>query len=158
MRFKVFYLNTTDRYPCFIFKYSAGKLILATELPEHLATATAVSRETRQPLFQAEQQLYGITHAEVGAYLLGVWGLPYTIVEAVANHHAPERVQQPGLDVVTAVHVADVLAHECEAHSEAVSSATLNLKYLASLGLTDRVQQWRENVQDLKDEVIQEQP
>ena len=33
----------------------------------------------------------GATHAEVGAYLLGLWGLPFQIVEAVANHHAPER-------------------------------------------------------------------
>jgi len=32
-----------------------------------------------------------ITHAEVGAFLLGLWGLPFRIVEAVANHHAPMR-------------------------------------------------------------------
>lgn len=32
-----------------------------------------------------------ITHAEVGAFLLGLWGLPFRIVEAVANHHAPQR-------------------------------------------------------------------
>jgi HD-like signal output (HDOD) protein len=32
-----------------------------------------------------------VTHAEVGAFLLGLWGLPFRIVEAVANHHAPRR-------------------------------------------------------------------
>ena len=34
-------------------------------------------------------QADAITHAEVGAFLLGLWGLPFRIVEAVANHHAP---------------------------------------------------------------------
>lgn len=37
------------------------------------------------------RQTDAVTHAEVGAFLLGLWGLPYRIVEAVANHHAPQR-------------------------------------------------------------------
>lgn len=138
--------------------HDIGKLILAAELPEQMATAAAAAREAQQPLFRAEQELYGITHAEVGAYLLGVWGLPYPIVEAVANHHAPERVQHPGLDAVTAVHVANALAHECETNGETILSATLNLEYLASLGLADRIEQWRESAQELGCAVTQEQP
>ena len=41
------------------------------------------------PPREAEQLLFGFTHAEVGAYLLGLWGLPPAAVEAVAFHHEP---------------------------------------------------------------------
>lgn len=40
-------------------------------------------------LIECERRTTGATHAQIGAYLLGLWGLPYSIVEAVALHHAP---------------------------------------------------------------------
>jgi HD-like signal output (HDOD) protein len=45
-----------------------------------------------------------VTHAEIGAYILGLWGLPYTVVEAVAYHHFPGRVPQNGFDILASVH------------------------------------------------------
>jgi putative nucleotidyltransferase with HDIG domain len=137
--------------------HDVGKLVFATELPEHLATAAAAAREAQQPLFRAEQELFGVTHAEVGAYLLGVWGLPYSVVEAVAHHHVPERVRKPGLDAVTAVHVANALAHECERSGETVCNAALNFEYLALAGLADQVPHWRQSAQELNCAVGQEQ-
>ena len=42
-------------------------------------------------------------HAEVGAYLLGLWGLPVPVVEAVAHHHAPAtRVAPHRFDILAA--------------------------------------------------------
>jgi HD-like signal output (HDOD) protein/CheY-like chemotaxis protein len=58
-----------------------GELILAAAPP---ADATASESGDSAPSD-------AITHAEVGAFLLGLWGLPFRIVEAVANHHAPLR-------------------------------------------------------------------
>lgn len=52
------------------------------------------------------------THAEIGAYLLGLWGLPHVVVEAVAHHHAPHRVGPRVGAVLAAVHLADGLVHE----------------------------------------------
>jgi hypothetical protein len=50
-------------------------------------------------MYEAERVIIGASHAEIGAYLLGIGGLPYSIVEAVAHHHDPERVPQPDFDV-----------------------------------------------------------
>lgn len=58
---------------------------------------------------EAEKQVLGTDHAEVGACLLGEWRLHQAIVEAVANHHHPVWKQQFGLSVVA--HLADCLAH-----------------------------------------------
>jgi HD-like signal output (HDOD) protein len=54
----------------------------------------------------AEREIFGVTHAEVGAYLLGLWGIPFPIVEAVAFHHRPNEVQPESRALVGAVHIA----------------------------------------------------
>lgn len=88
-------------------------------------------------------------HAAVGGYLLGLWGLPFPIVEAVAWHHTPDRVAGQAFDLVGAVHVADQLAHAVEpgfehgAWHDAVSTG-LDLDYLDLSGVLDRLPRWRE--------------
>lgn len=61
-------------------------------------------------LVELERAAFGVTHAEVGAYLLGVWGLPAPLIETVAHHHEPDRLEHDDRDVVLAVHVASVFA------------------------------------------------
>jgi putative nucleotidyltransferase with HDIG domain len=88
--------------------HDIGKLILAlSHLP---AGAEAATPDPAAP--------GSVTHAEVGAYLLGLWGLPHLVVEAVAHHHAPSRVGTSVGSVLAAVHLADALVHE--AHGESV--------------------------------------
>ncbi|HEX2874711.1 MAG TPA: HDOD domain-containing protein [Polyangiaceae bacterium] len=48
-------------------------------------------------------------HAALSAYLLGLWGIPHAVLETVAFHEHPERVEHDGLEVVDVVHVADTL-------------------------------------------------
>lgn len=61
-----------------------------------------------RPLQDCEFELFGISHAEVGAFLLGIWGLPFSVVEAVAHHHHPHRIaaQVLGPAAVTAIAAA----------------------------------------------------
>ncbi len=61
-----------------------------------------------RPLHEVEQEYFGVSHAEVGGYLLGLWGLPYSLVEAVANHHRPERIIAPlySTSAITAISTA----------------------------------------------------
>ena len=33
-------------------------------------------------MHEAERQVIGASHAQIGAYLLGIWRLPYPVVEA----------------------------------------------------------------------------
>src|SRR5579863_1012724 len=78
--------------------HDVGKLVAASRLPERFGKAIALALEHGEPLYKAEQELYGVSHAEVGAYLLGLWGLPSFVTEAVAHHHQPGRVRHQGLD------------------------------------------------------------
>ena len=56
-----------------------------------------------------EPEFFGAAHPEVGACLLGLWGLPLELIEAVAYHHTPSRVQHAHTRVLAAVHVADTV-------------------------------------------------
>jgi HD-like signal output (HDOD) protein len=128
--------------------HDIGKLILALVLPDGFAEAHRVSRERGQPGFQVEKELLGVTHAEVGGYLLGTWGLPMSIVEAVAYHHAPHLAPPGSTDVLAAVHVADALVTSSLEPEASLSDAQLlDVKFLESTQLIAKMPQWRELVE-----------
>ena len=122
--------------------HDIGKLLMAAHLPSELEKALQVSADSAQPYHVAEESLLGVSHAEIGAYLLGLWGMPYAVVEAVANHHHPARVEGPlGFGVLAAVHVADVLARE--QRNEMAYTLALDDAFVQSLGVADRLPGWK---------------
>ena len=92
--------------------HDIGKIVFAIACPEQWRRVNEHARETGQPLEVSERQLGDVTHAELGAYLLGAWGLPITIVEAVAYHHRPNDVSTGDRSVLAAVHAADAFTAE----------------------------------------------
>jgi HD-like signal output (HDOD) protein len=124
--------------------HDVGELVLAAQRPEWLTQAATLAGARRIPLHEAEAELFGVSHAEVGAYLVGLWGLPFRIVEAVAHHHVPSRAgpSRAGpsgvLDTIAAVHVAAALVAEVEG-----AAAPLDQSYVESLGITTHLARWR---------------
>jgi HD-like signal output (HDOD) protein/CheY-like chemotaxis protein len=113
--------------------HDVGKIVFATRaaaLPNDAAVCEDV-------LAQMEAQ-----HAEVGAYLLGLWGFPNPIVEAVAFHHAPSRASEKCLSLPGIVHIADRLVHQkCENSSASVASG-IEAGFLEGLGLSGCWPRW----------------
>jgi HD-like signal output (HDOD) protein len=126
--------------------HDVGKLILAWKLSEHFEEVLAEALETRCPVYKVEQREDGFSHAEIGAYLLGLWGLPYSVVEAVALHHGPNRVPHQNFDAISAVYVANFLAHELE-QSSGGGPAVYNMEdyqeEFATLGIREMIPEWR---------------
>src|SRR5205814_9411132 len=104
----------------------------------------ALARDEHIVLHDAERRVFGATHAELGAYVLGIWGLPELIVEAVAWHHNPERCPETSFSPVTAVHAARALLHEGGPETTWGPWAAPCDAYLNRLGLADRLKAWRE--------------
>lgn len=124
--------------------HDVGQLILATGLPDEYRDVLADAKTRNLPIWEAEQEHFGASHADVGAYLLGLWGLPNPIIEAVAMHHRPAMCVSPEFSCVMAVHVADVFMHErLDANTE-LPPPSMDLDLITRLGLADRVQIWRE--------------
>lgn len=99
-----------------------GQIVLAQHLTGRHASVQEAAQETGRPLHVVEREMLGVTHAQIGAYLLGLWGLPHTLVEAAAFHHDVQAVQGPGCEVLAAVHVADVLVERSVARPPAATA------------------------------------
>ena len=133
--------------------HDAGKMVLAVNLPERYREALALAHEGGLDACQAERQILANTHADVGAYLFGLWGLPDPIIEAVAFHHHPSRCSATGFTPLTAVHAANVIDHEQDPPWTGRDASPLDTEYLAQLGLADRLPAWR----DLYTKIAQEE-
>lgn len=69
--------------------HDIGKLVLAQNLPQECAEVAAEAKAGKRPPVEIEQARFGASHAELGAYLLGLWGIGEAVVEAIARHHQP---------------------------------------------------------------------
>ena len=125
--------------------HEAGLLVMACQDRDELAAALAAARAERRPLVELERERNGVTHAEVGAHLLSLWGLPHPVADAVARHHEPPCPDAP-FDAVAATYVADALIGEIESglHAGVAPRPRLDAEYLAASGLEADLPQWRE--------------
>jgi HD-like signal output (HDOD) protein len=123
--------------------HDVGQLVLAFELHEEYSAVISKARDQNVQVWQVEQEFFGASHADVGAYLLALWGLPNPIIEAVALHHQPARCAAPEFSPVVAVHAADVFAHEFSGVKTEMPPPALDGAFLASLGLDGRIEKWR---------------
>jgi HD-like signal output (HDOD) protein len=97
----------------------------------------------------SEKQVLGTTHAELGAYLLGIWGLPALIVEAVEFHHNPSALVKEGFTLTTALHVANGLHYLEVIHTPRQYASALDMHYLERLGCVDRLDGWADLCREL---------
>ena len=105
--------------------HDIGALALAKKMPNQFASVLALMNERGCAQFQAEEEILGISHAEIGAYLLGLWGINSVVVEAIAHHHRPTRVLHHGLDTSASVYLATLLSHEIDANPTDLEGLTL---------------------------------
>jgi HD-like signal output (HDOD) protein len=124
--------------------HDVGKLLLASNLGSlYQDTLTAASQRSL-PLWKAEKEFLRASHAELGAYLLGLWGMPIGLLEAVAFHHTPQQAGTDGFTILTAVHTANALVHELKPDQGQGQASDVDLEYLQALGLQDRLEHWRD--------------
>ena len=124
--------------------HDVGKLVIAANLPERYRAVFASVKGEGLELWEAERRILRNTHAEVGAYLLGLWGLPDPIVEAIAFHHNPSAHLGGEFTALTAVHAANALEHETEDAAEQQCEGRLDADYLTQINRANRLPAWRE--------------
>jgi len=118
--------------------HDVGKVILADGLPEKYTAILKESEADRHPIARIEYDRFQATHADVGGYLLALWGLPIPLVEAVANHHNPRRCGLDELSLAGVVHIADALQYPPE-----TDAPRLDTDYLQLIGLDRQYESWR---------------
>ncbi|WP_447977091.1 HDOD domain-containing protein [Candidatus Nitrospira bockiana] len=122
--------------------HDVGLLVLATNVPEKYTETIALAQHETLTEWEAERRVLGATHADVGGYLLGIWGLSDTIVEAVAFHHDPERSAGHSFSALTAVHVANTVQEVEQAEGGIGVPPALDSRYLDGCGLPPDLASW----------------
>lgn len=131
------------------FLHDVGTLVQVTQLPDHFRRVHSMDGHVRMTLSELERRVLGVTHAELGAYLLGLWGLPFEVVEAVAYHHEPSRGGARELGVLGWIHIADSLLEELDGAPLGGKPSHLDPNFLRSIDVTpDQVNHWRQIAAD----------
>ena len=142
-------LAQADREEAFVggILHDVGVLILASNFPDTYDKAVELVIKEKVVIPTAEQELFGVTHAEVGAYLLGLWGLPAPILTIVGLHHRVHLQDESSVTSLIAVHAADVLCGIQERHP-LFETGRLDEAALERAGLWDRREAWAALVQE----------
>jgi putative nucleotidyltransferase with HDIG domain len=154
--------------------HDIGKLILL-KVPRQYKQVDDFVKQNECSRVDAEYAVMKTSHAELGAYLLGLWGIPDNVVEAIAFHHNPSKLLEDifimqgkssdkgieleavkkhltGFAIVTAVHVANALMMQESSSSGATTFPYIDIRYLGKLNVTDKLPKWADNCNKIKQE------
>ncbi|SDK91717.1 HD-like signal output (HDOD) domain, no enzymatic activity [Maridesulfovibrio ferrireducens] len=90
--------------------HDIGKLVLANSFSVQYGKVIKKVAETHQPICDCEIEILGTTHAHIGAYLMGLWGMSGDIVHGIGAHH---QYQDFDMSVSMLVSIADAIDHQC---------------------------------------------
>ncbi len=129
--------------------HDLGKLVLAHNLSDSYQKVLDVALKENRALWEVESQMLGATHAEIAAYLMGLWGIKFPVVEAIAFHHTPGKINAR-MGILTIVHSANALAHEVGS-PQTPDPTRLDDSYLEDKEIMQRFPAWqaacREHIQ-----------
>jgi len=137
-------VDFNEAQECFVsgLLHDIGKLILASNADKEYEGVLRTSRNEKIPCYKIEHEVFGATHADVGGYLLGLWGLPEVIVRTVELHHSLDHIREQGFSSLIAVHAAQNII---KTSFKRVGS--LDMEFLKRAGVTDRVEKWTKILQ-----------
>lgn len=120
--------------------HDIGKIVLACNFQDEYSALHQQASQHSRAMVEAELEAFGADHAEVGGYLLGLWGLPNSVVEAITYHHHPHAGEGAEFTALTAVHVANAISKNSNGNA---GEFPLDMDYLNQLSLANRVEPWR---------------
>lgn len=77
--------------------HDIGQMVVGQYMPEEFQRALTISNEQNVPICEAEQQVFGLDHAEIGAMLAESWQLPAQLISCIRNHHQIADIDEPSI-------------------------------------------------------------
>ena len=123
--------------------HDVGKLFLAANLPETYSQVLDQAQRRKISEREVELEVFDASHAELGAAVLGAWGLPLPILEAIAWHHSPSASEDDTFSALTAVHAANAVEREKVLHKNGRAVSQMDSAYLTRIHLIKQRNVWR---------------
>ena len=134
------------------FLHDIGKIILAVNLPAEYTKTLSLAKDQGISQIVAERRVFGASHADIGAYLMSLWGLPRSLAILVKCHHEPSRCQDRQQMIPTAiVHAANGLAQLTATNRRDEMDAYTDEEFLKRMNLADHYSTWLEIAQSLSE-------
>ncbi len=131
--------------------HDVGKLLLLSRMHGEYEQAVRMAMETSCSLLEAEQKIFGLSHGDVGGYLIGLWGLPGPVVESITFHHRLRDYPDPDFGPALIVHVADYISYRLEPGQCIGEQPCLDEEILDRAGMLDKTDQWLELCGELQE-------
>ncbi len=129
--------------------HDIGRLLLISQLGGDYARIMATAeKEGIRPEVE-EVKLMQTTHADIGAYLIGLWGFNSDIIEAIAFHHRLNLLEAEGFTAALAVHLADHAYYLGYPEQLSGPLPPLDTAHLNRLGYREKAQEWLAHCQSL---------
>ncbi len=124
--------------------HDVGQLVFASKMAESYDRVVTLAQQKEMSIYDAEKAILAAGHDAVGAYLIGLWGLPSPVVEAIGFHHRVREYPDNSFNTVLAVHAANAIYYEQYPKDVVGVAPLLDYEYLEKLGLADRIDGWRQ--------------
>ena len=129
--------------------HDVGRLVLASAFADEYQQVLRRAAEPGALLAACEGEAFGCTHNLAGAYLLGLWGLADSVVEAVAWHHQPSHAQPTSFSALIAVHAADYYENQMHRDSGFGENSAMDEPLMIHLGLQAQLASWSNACQEV---------
>ena len=129
--------------------HDIGKLALAANFPDKYKSALDLAALNGMELHEAEREIFGSNHCEVGLYLLGIWGLPDPIVMASGFHHYSIKHHDIKFAPLNAVQIANGLDHLMNPQNSLDSFSKVDYNLIANFGSNGRLDEWKKIYQQI---------
>jgi HD-like signal output (HDOD) protein len=129
--------------------HDVGKIIIASNLPNEHKEICHRKASDGLPGWQTEQMVLGASHCQIGAYLLGLWGLPLPIITAVLEHHKLKVDEHTQIDQTVLVHVADAIENSLLTPSKDPIT-DVNPEVVSRLHLVESIAKWHQQISSME--------
>ena len=96
--------------------HDAGKLVLDKYVEESKEAFDELMEHGRETFMNAENQIFGFNHAEIGFDVCDSWSIPHDIATAIKFHHTPSRSGKNQLAYM--VYLADAIVNMSDAFAK----------------------------------------
>jgi putative nucleotidyltransferase with HDIG domain len=122
--------------------HDVGKLLLNANCAKECTDIYNEVREHDRLVSDVEVEQLGLSHAHVGAYLFGLWGLPSPVVHSIARHHDRDP-ESEGLSPASVTYFANLLDHDIFVFNQHYARPQASPERLHAIGGQERLAFWR---------------
>jgi putative nucleotidyltransferase with HDIG domain len=128
-------LNFRECQTCYVagLLHDIGQFVLAAQVNHQ----SAGECPNMQALLKYEREQLGVSHTVIGAYLLGLWGLPEPVVITAELHHNLDAVPAHAYNPILYIHTAENI-------SKTLQISELDINFLRKAGKVERLAVWRD--------------